>query len=258
MPHTSSTSRARLAGIAAALALLLLTSSAAAQRDDAASKTATLRTAAASSSEVVKRSRDEAGQPVVYKPPRRGSPRGRVAGGVRNASAALPEPLALAPDHIAETISTSPSLFWHLDGTPPETARIVFTLIEAGAIAPIVERQLPLPAAAGIQRVRLADFGITLDRDVEYEWSLSLQPGDDHTNDVISQRYLRRVDPSELGGRPPSARAFAEQGLWYDALEALSDAIELAPGDVELRAQRDSLLRQAGLDAALASVAETP
>jgi uncharacterized protein DUF928 len=259
MAHISSTSSDRRAAIAAALAFMLLASPAAAQREEAVSKNATLRTAAASSSEVVKRSRDEAGQPVVYKPPRRGSPRGRVAGGVRNASAALPEPLALAPDHVAETISASPSLFWHLDGTPPEASRIVFTLIEAGAIAPIVERQLPLPASAGIQRVRLADFGVTLDRDVEYEWSISLQPaGDDHTSDMVSQRYVRRVDPSELGGRAPSARAFAEQGLWYDALEALSDAIDNAPGDVELRAQRDSLLRQAGLDAALASVTPAP
>src|SRR5262249_32247941 len=131
-------------------------------------------------------------------------------------------------------------------------------LIEAGAVAPIAERVLPLPQSAGIQRVRLADFGVTLDRDVEYEWSISLQPaGEDHTTDVVSQRYLRRVDPSELGGRAPSARAFAEQGLWYDALEALSDAIDLAPADVELRAQRDSLLRQAGLDAALASATQT-
>ena len=253
MAHLSSNSSTRRAGIAAALAWFVLASPAAAQREEAVSKAATLRTAAAGSADVVKRSQAEAGQPVVYKPPRRGSPRGRVAGGVRKGNVALPEPLALAPDHVAETISASPSLFWHLDGTPPESARIVFTLIEAGAVAPIVERALPLPSAAGIQRVRLADFGVTLERDVEYEWSISLQPaGEDHTSDVVSQKYVRRVDPGELGGRAPSARAFAEQGLWYDALEALSDAIDHAPGDALLRAQRDSLLRQAGLDAALA------
>ena len=61
---------------------------------------------------------------------------------------------------------------------------------------------------------------------------------------------MRRVDAGALAGRPPSARAYAEQGLWYDALEALSDAIERAPADPELLAQRDSLLRQASLDAA--------
>jgi len=259
MAHISSKFSARRVALAVALAFLVLASSAAAQREEPVAKATTLRTAAASSADVVKRSRDEAGQPVVYKPPRRGSPRGRVAGGMRNASVALPEPLALAPDHVAETISASPSLFWHLDGTPPETARIVFTLIEEGAVAPIVERQLALPATAGIQRVRLADLGVTLDRDVEYEWSISLQPSaDDHTTDVVSQRYLRRVDPSELAGRAPSARAFAEQGLWYDALEALCDSIDLEPADVELRAQRDSLLRQAGLDAALASATQAP
>jgi hypothetical protein len=174
-----------------------------------------------------------------------------VAGGVRGV-AALPQPLALAPDHVAETLSASPSLFWHLDGVAPETARLVFTLIEADGVEPVAERELPLPAAPGIQRVRLSELGVSLAPDVEYAWSISLRPaGEDHAADLVSERYLRRVDASALAGREPSARAFAEQGLWYDALEALCDALELAPDDAELRAQRDSLLRQAGLEAAL-------
>jgi hypothetical protein len=235
------------------LLALLAAEPAAAQRESAtAAEAASLRKAPPAQTEAARRSREESAQPVVYRPPRRGSPRGRVAGGVRSA-AALPQPLALAPDHVALTTHGAPSLFWHLDGPPPETARVVFTLILADGVAPLVERELPLPAAAGVQRVRLDDLGIALEPDLEYAWSISLLPhADDHDGARISERYLRRVDASALAGLAPSARSYAEQGVWYDALEALSDAIDAAPDDPALRAQRDSLLRQAGLEAALA------
>lgn len=239
-----------------ALLVLLVATPALAQREgDTAAEAESLLKAPPPPSEAARRSREESARPVVYKPPRRGSPRGRVAGGIRSA-AALPQPLALAPDHVALTTHESPSLFWHLDGTPPETAHLVFTLIRADAVAPIVEKELPLPESAGVQRVRLADFGVTLDPDVEYEWSISLEPrGEEHASARVSQRYLRRVDADALEGQAPSARSYAEQGLWYDALEALCDAIDAAPDDAALRAQRDSLLRQAGLEEALAQAA---
>ena len=234
----------------ATLALLLAVSPALAQREDAGTASVEMRPRPDSQVEAARRSREESGKPVVYRPPRRGSPRGRVAGGVRGGTA-LPEPLALAPDHVGLTMRATPSLFWHLDGTPPETARIVFTLIEADGVEPIVERELPLPDGAGIQRVRLADLGVALTPEVDYAWSVSLVTADDHSTDAVSEGSLHLVAGDALAGRPPSARAFAEQGLWYDALEALSDAIDAAPADTSLGAQRDSLLRQAGLEAAL-------
>lgn len=233
--------------------VLLVAAEARAQREDASAESESLRsTTQGSQVEAARRSREESGKPVVYRPPRRGSPRGRVAGGVRGATA-LPQPLALAPDHVALTTRAAPSLFWHLDGTPPENAHFVFTLALADGVEPIVERELPLPDAAGIQRIRLAELGVQLDREVEYAWSVSLLAGDDRAADAISEGSLRRVGSDALGERAPSARVFAEQGLWYDALEALSDALDAAPTDAELLAQRDSLLHQAGLDAARAA-----
>jgi hypothetical protein len=61
---------------------------------------------------------------------------------------------------------------------------------------------------------------------------------------------VRRVGGNVLGGREPSPSAYADAGLWYDALASLSEAID-AGGDPELRAARNSLLRQAHLDAAV-------
>ena len=48
-----------------------------------------------------------------------------------------------------------------------------------------------------------------------------------------------------------STRSYAALGLWYDALESISDAIEAAPADAVLRSQSNELLRQADLDAAV-------
>jgi hypothetical protein len=43
----------------------------------------------------------------------------------------------------------------------------------------------------------------------------------------------------------------AENGLWYDALASITDAIEASPGNTALLGQRDDLLRQGNLEAAL-------
>jgi len=189
-------------------------------------------------------------EPVVYKPPRRGSPRHKVAGATRSAPA-LPLPLALAPDHVAHTVAASPVLYWHIDGVPPETARVVFTLTRDDAADPVREIELPHPARAGIQRLRLADHGVELQRGVEYAWSISLVPdAGDHEEDAVSTAYVRRVGRDALGGRAPSPGAYADAGLWYDALASLSDEIE-AGADPELSEARNSLLRQAHLDAAV-------
>jgi hypothetical protein len=189
-------------------------------------------------------------EPIVYKPPRRGSPRNKMAGATRGAPA-LPQPLALAPGHVGHTLEASPALYWYIDGVLPETARVVFTLTRDDAIEPLRELDLPHPARAGIQRVRLAEHGIALDRGIDYTWSISLMPDPQrHDDDVVSTAFVRRVGPGALAGRAPSAGAYAEAGLWYDALASLSDAIDTS-GDPELREARNSLLRQAHLDAAV-------
>jgi len=196
----------------------------------------------------------EAAEPVViqYNPPRRGSPRVRVGGGLRGASA-HPRPLALAPDHVAETVSAQPSLFWHIDGLPRGDSELVFTLLDGEAIEPVAEARLARPTGVGIQRVRLADLGVSLRPDREYEWSISLVvESGPRSHDAVTTGYIRRVaEPLELAALAPGVFSYAELGLWYDALESVSDSIDARPLDSTLREQRSALLRQAGLEPAL-------
>jgi len=50
-------------------------------------------------------------------------------------------------------------------------------------------------------------------------------------------------------GERQAPMIYAEAGLWYDAIDALSRLIELHPDDAELHAQRAALLDQVGLPA---------
>jgi hypothetical protein len=87
-------------------------------------------------------------------------------------------------------------------------------------------------------------------------WSIALvQDQRSRSDDRISTGYIRRVDASaELARELATARSYAAHGLWYDALASIADAIEASPGNAALLAQRDSLLRQAHLDAAVEAV----
>ncbi len=188
----------------------------------------------------------------VYRPPRRGAPRAKVGGGLRGARA-LPEPLVLAPGHLAQTASPQPSLFWYIDAVPARSVQIVFTLIDAEGVDPVVEATLDSPTRAGIHRIRLADHGVELDPGVEYEWSIALvvDPAQ-RARDVVTTGYIQRVaQRAPLEGSVATAARYAAAGIWYEALETISDSIRETPDDVELRRHRSALLHQAGLGAAV-------
>ena len=63
----------------------------------------------------------------------------------------------------------------------------------------------------------------------------------------------RTALPAELSsklsgvGRSQRVAIYAEAGLWYDAVEAISEEINAVPNDIALRKQRASLLEQVGL-----------
>lgn len=194
--------------------------------------------------------RVEAAEVIVYNPPRRGAPRVNVgAGGVRG-SLAVPRPLVLAPDHVGDTQHASPALYWHIDGVPGNDVDVVFTLMDDSSDAPLVETKLPRPTGPGIARVDLGRFGVRLEPGAEYEWSIALVRNDaSRAQLAVSVGYIRRVGAEGRAAR--SGADYAEAGIWYDALAALQGTLAADPADAASRAQRDSLLRQAKLDAVI-------
>jgi hypothetical protein len=154
----------------------------------------------------------------------------------------------LVPAQAALTVKAAPSLFWHLDAGAPDDVQLFFSIIEDDGELPLAEVELDLPGSAGIKRVRLADFGVSLEEGKSYEWSISLVPDmNRRAKDVVTMGSIQRVGVPAGSRMPGDARAYAARGLWYDAFEALSDAVDAAPNDSGARQQRRSLLEQAGI-----------
>jgi len=193
-------------------------------------------------------------RPLVYKPPRIGKPAQTVGGGSRGSSDKVPVLFVVVPDHVGQTLSSQPSLFYFIDQVPDPSIQIEFTLLDENGEEPLVVTQLPRPTSPGVHRIRLADADVELQKGAEYEWSIALilDPAQ-RSKDIVATGWIDRVEGSqqltarlESGAYRPAA-LYAEEGLWYDALAAVSDEIDRNPDDAALRQQRADLMRQVGL-----------
>jgi hypothetical protein len=189
----------------------------------------------------------------VYKPPLRGAPGGRVGGGTRGTPRDLFVLSALAPDHSGLTVQEQPTLYWFISG--PTSFPVELTISDPRVPKPLVETRLPSPVAAGVHSVRLVDHGVRLSPGVQYRWFVAVVPDQGRrSRDILAGGTIERIDGPE-GLRTQVAQAsreslpfiYAEAGLWYDALAAVSELIERAPDNREHRRQRAALLAQVGL-----------
>lgn len=191
----------------------------------------------------------------VYRPPIRGAPGGRIGGATRGVARDVFLLSVLAPDHTGLTAVEQPSLFWFISN--PISLPLELTVMDPRRAQPLLETALPAPRQGGIQRVRLSDHGVRLEPGVAYRWFIAVvaDPGR-RSRDILSGGAIERIDlPTELQARLVTAQAqekpavYAEGGYWYDALAAISDLIESAPGNGALQSERQDMLKQIGLRA---------
>jgi hypothetical protein len=108
--------------------------------------------------------------------------------------------------------------------------------------------------------VKLAKYKVELQPHVAYEWSVAIVPdAENRSRDVIAKGVIKRINaPNDLATRVAQlgdlerAAAYGQAGIWYDAFESVSNAIEAHPDDASLHAQRAALLQQVGLSEAAA------
>lgn len=197
-------------------------------------------------------------EPLVYARPAdvdAGLAPQRSSGRMRSAGARLPEVVALAPDHVGYTVTPRPTLYWQLSERTDHD--LVVTLVDSEAQTTLLEKRLPGPHRRGIGKLSLNLSGIGLKRDRIYQWFVSVLAGDaPGPDDAVAGGLIERVKKTpELdaeirdAGHRGAAHVYARRGLWYDALNAVSRRIANSPRDERLRAQRDALLEQVGLDA---------
>lgn len=190
----------------------------------------------------------------VYIPPKRGAPNMRHGGATRAAIAENPLRItAVVPERGGLSLLEQPTLYWHLSERTENTIQI--TVVDQTSVEPLVEAALEGPFEVGIHRISLADYGVHLKPDSNYQWVVALSVrASRETDSAMAGAGIERVRPSsvlrkKLAAAPNERIAFvlAGAGIWYDALDALSKLIDASPADSALIEQRSALLEQVGL-----------
>ena len=200
---------------------------------------------------------------LVYKPPTEHAPTVRIDGGARNVDSVRPSLYVLAPQHVGYTIKEKPTLFWYQ--SQPLNAQFELVVAGEGQTKPILRISHNSAEKTGIQCIRLAEHNVKLARGIKYRWSVSLiLDPDDRSKDIFSSGMVERIDPPETvlkrlmtWKKKDLVYVLAEEGVWYDALDAVSSLIESNPDDPELRDLRAELLNQGNLPM-VAKYARTP
>ena len=165
------------------------------------------------------------------------------------------EPLYLAvlsPDHIGLTMFEQPALFWYIAQSASQPVDVRIT--DEGSTHVLLDVRMLPPIRQGIHKVEMKDYGIRLQPNTTYQWTIILRgnaPGEDYT----TSGWIMRISPPQnvaavvhlpsiTSLRP---RSLVEAGLWYDAIWVLSERIQAQPTDTTALNQRATLFEQVGL-----------
>jgi hypothetical protein len=160
----------------------------------------------------------------------------------------------LAPSGEALTTRKQPSLFYFQQGAGGASkTSLTLIVVDPTSSATLFKAKAENPDP-GFHRIQLARHPMELLPGVRYEWRVSLGgEGDGHSSDVFASAVIRYVEPSRELARDleatPDKRAeiYAQHGIWYDALEEVSNRILAEPQNPDWKQARASLLEQIGL-----------
>jgi hypothetical protein len=176
-----------------------------------------------------------------------------INGGSRGASADDPMIAVLTPNQTALTIQAKPTLYWFQDKASKAASEV--TLVQPREPKPLLLLTTKAPSTAGVHAFALSKFDAELKVGVVYSWSVAVvvNPAS-RSEDVVANGVIKRIEETpELKAELDKAadrdkpKIYARNGLFYDALQSLSDQIAAAPQDEGLRTQRSRLLAQIGL-----------
>lgn len=205
---------------------------------------------------------------VDYVPPVGEAPARRLAGGSRNCGWLKTHLVLLAPSgHVGRTVSERPVLYWYLSEATSKPIEIALTPFDPAApskkSAPVVDVVLKGPHAAGIHRFDVAALkdapAAKLEAGRQYDWVIEViaQEANASANPVAATRLECVAVPEGLAEKLTKATplqraaALAKAGLWYDAVAALTGAIDAQETDpasaATLRAARQHLLKGQGI-----------
>ncbi len=196
----------------------------------------------------------------IFVPRETGAPSARVRGATRGPEfEKIPSIDALVPERVGYTLNAQPTLYWYLSDSTDYPVEFKLVALGSQSADPEFKTTWNGPRDAGIHRIDLGSYGITLRPGVTYMWSVTLLP------DASSRSNARySTGAIQLMTAPPALQdaldaASAEErpfvlaaaGIWYDALSVLSESVRSYSDGTRPRAQRAALLEQVGLGAAV-------
>ena len=199
-------------------------------------------------------------QKLKYKPPFLGAPStARLVGMALRSQIKTDNDLLLSvltPTHTGLTTQIQPVIYWFVSQPVSEPFQFVeFVLNSEQSISPVLRTRLPSVTKSGIQRLQLSDYGINLQTDTEYTWSIALVPDpESRSHDFVSSGKIKYIKPKkELQRRVRESSPdqhpyiFSQAGFWYDAIAAIIYQKEKYPKDTLHRNNLISLMEQAEL-----------
>lgn len=187
----------------------------------------------------------------IFQPKNLGALKVRVGGGSRGPNEYEPALYVLAPEQAGLTIHTQPVLYWYISKPVNETIEITVTDKQSVLLKTTVDGL----DKAGIQTLKLAEHGVHLQPNTKYKWSVAIvnNPKQRSSDTFASGGIMLFPETGELKAKLAVANEkdlvliYAEEGLWYDDLEAIQHLAEKLPDDEMPVKMRASLLGQAGL-----------
>ncbi len=192
----------------------------------------------------------------------RGTERGveRALPGVTTKMAALVLPIParmepIAPMQTGYTNKAQPAVYFYL--SDPSSDPIEFTLNSANQIEPVYTTAIKPDTEsgrleAGFHRIDFAQFGITLEPAIEYEWFVAIVLSEDERSidflagGAITYRPQTPALAAELDALNSGSEQFAlaRHGVWYDAIDSLAARMNTGRDSDHLRRQLIALLDQ--------------
>lgn len=189
---------------------------------------------------------ESSGGALDYLPPVEDAPDSRTSAASRGPGDPLPGIRLHAPSKIGWTLDAAPTLYWHL--TQPTTRPVRFTMTRPRTPQPLIDLTVSGVRSNGVMSVNLADFGVVLEPETAYRWSVAIQQdgGTWHT----SQAMVVRVQPpaslkdkDEIEDPAERVGALIRHRIWYDAVDVLNRRIAAEPTSTRLIELRTDLLR---------------
>lgn len=192
----------------------------------------------------------------AFKAPKRGSAPPSAGGATRGETCLKNSKqfTSLIPQsRIGLTASKNPTFYWYLPKSPATTAR--FLLLGNDDTDVVYETTLALPNKPGVVSFKLPETAPALEVDKQYHWYLIVKCSQtDQSANPSVEGWVERIqleptlssqlDKADLAGQ---AKLLADNGVWYDALQASAQFRNQNAGQQKAEAAWAELLRSVGL-----------